>query len=51
MPTTTQIDAVLRDAVTSGQVPGVTAAAANADGVIAEAAFGAAPWRQCANDQ
>jgi methyl acetate hydrolase len=34
------IDKVLEDAVASGQVPGVTAAAANADGVIFEAAFG-----------
>jgi methyl acetate hydrolase len=34
------IDKVLEDAVASGQVPGVTAAAANADGVMFEAAFG-----------
>lgn len=34
------IDKVLEDAVASGTVPGVTAAAANADGVIYEAAFG-----------
>ena len=40
MPGTQAIDQVLKDAVTSGQVPGVTAAAANADGVIHEAAFG-----------
>ena len=40
MPDTKAINAVLEDAVTSGQVPGVTAAAANADGVIVEAAFG-----------
>ena len=40
MPNTQAIDQVLRDAVESGQVPGVTAAAANADGVIHEAAFG-----------
>jgi methyl acetate hydrolase len=40
MPDTKTINAVLEDAVASGQVPGVTAAAANADGVIVEAAFG-----------
>src|SRR5580692_11066432 len=40
MPDTKAIDQVLRDAVTSGQVPGVSAAAANADGVMYEAAFG-----------
>jgi methyl acetate hydrolase len=40
MPNTTAINQVLEDAVASGQVPGVTAAAANADGVILEAAFG-----------
>jgi methyl acetate hydrolase len=40
MPDTKAIDEVLRAAVASGEVPGVTAAAANADGVIYEAAFG-----------
>ena len=40
MPNTTAIDQVLKDAVSSGLVPGVTAAAANADGVIYDAAFG-----------
>ena len=40
MPNIPSIDAVLRDAATSGQVPGVVAAAANADGVIHQAAFG-----------
>ena len=40
MPDTKAIDKVLEDAVASGQVPGVTAAAANADGVIFEGAFG-----------
>src|SRR5580692_5145318 len=40
MPDTNSIDQVLRDAVTSGQVPGVAAAAANADGVMHVAAFG-----------
>ena len=40
MPDTKAIDKVLQDAVASGQVPGVTVAAANADGVIHEAAFG-----------
>jgi methyl acetate hydrolase len=40
MPDTNSIDQVLRDAVTSGQVPGVVAAAANADGVMHVAAFG-----------
>jgi methyl acetate hydrolase len=40
MTDTKSIDKVLQDAVASGQVPGVTAAAANADGVILEAAFG-----------
>ena len=40
MPDTKAIDQVLRDAVTSGQVPGVTAAAANADGVMYVGAFG-----------
>jgi len=40
MPNTTAMNEVLRDAVESGEVPGVTAAAANADGVILEAAFG-----------
>src|SRR5258708_4822523 len=40
MPDTNAIKAVLEDAVASGRVPGVTAAAANADGVIIEAAFG-----------
>jgi len=34
------IDKVLEEAVLSGQVPGVTAAAANADGVMYEGAFG-----------
>ena len=34
------IDQVLQEAVTSGQVPGVTAAAANADGVMTLAAAG-----------
>ena len=34
------IDTVLRDAVAAGEVPGVTIAAANADGVLHEAAFG-----------
>ncbi len=41
------IDKVLADAVASGQVPGVTAAAANWDGIIHEAAFGR---RSLAND-
>ena len=40
MPDTKTIDKVLEDAVASGQVPGVTAAAANADGVFLESAFG-----------
>lgn len=40
MPDTNAIDNVLEDAIASGQVPGVTAAAANAAGVIYEAAFG-----------
>jgi CubicO group peptidase (beta-lactamase class C family) len=40
MPDTTSIADVLRDAVASGQVPGVTAAAANADGTLYEGAFG-----------
>jgi methyl acetate hydrolase len=40
MPDTKAIAKVLEEAVASGQVPGVTAAAANADGVIVEAAFG-----------
>jgi methyl acetate hydrolase len=40
MPDTKAIDEVLRTAVASGEVPGVTAAAANADGVLYEAAFG-----------
>ena len=40
MPDTKAIDKVLEDAVASGQVPGVTATAANADGVIFDAAFG-----------
>ncbi|MSP00038.1 MAG: class A beta-lactamase-related serine hydrolase [Acetobacteraceae bacterium] len=40
MPNVAAIDAVLKDAVASGLAPGVTAAAANADGVIHEAAFG-----------
>src|SRR3984957_13885746 len=40
MSETKSIDRVLEDAVASGQVAGVTAAAANADGVIVEAAFG-----------
>jgi CubicO group peptidase (beta-lactamase class C family) len=40
MPDTNSIDHVLEDAVTSGQVPGVVAAAANADGVMHLAAFG-----------
>src|ERR1700677_4452936 len=40
MPDTKAIDKVLEEAVASGQVPGVTAAAANADGVIFEGAFG-----------
>ena len=40
MPDTKAIAKVLEDAVASGQVPGVTAAAANADGVIFEGAFG-----------
>lgn len=40
MPNTAAIDQVLKDAVSSGLVPGVTAAAANADGVIYDAAFG-----------
>src|SRR5580658_4033134 len=40
MPDTNAIDEVLRTAVGSGEVPGVTAAAANADGVMYEAAFG-----------
>ncbi len=40
MPDTKAVDKVLEDAVASGQVPGVTAAAANADGVLHEAAFG-----------
>ena len=41
MPAIQSIDAVLMEAVAAGQVPGVTAAAANADGVMHEAAFGA----------
>src|ERR1700722_12398368 len=40
MPDTKVIDEALRTAVGSGEVPGVTAAAANADGVMYEAAFG-----------
>jgi methyl acetate hydrolase len=40
MPDTTAINKVLQDAVASGQVAGVTAAAANGDGVMVEAAFG-----------
>jgi len=40
MSDTKAIDKVLQDAVASGQVPGVTAAAANADGVMYDAAFG-----------
>jgi len=40
MPDTKAIDKVLQEAVASGQVPGVTAAAANADGAIVESAFG-----------
>jgi len=40
MPDTNAITAVLQDAVATGQVAGVTAAAANADGVVVEAAFG-----------
>jgi methyl acetate hydrolase len=40
MTPTAAIDQVLEQAVTSGQVPGVTAAAANADGMIYEGAFG-----------
>jgi len=40
MPDTKAIDTVLREAVAAGQVPGVTAAAATADGVLHEAAFG-----------
>jgi CubicO group peptidase (beta-lactamase class C family) len=40
MPDTSAIDKVLEQAVASGQVPGVTAAAANADGVIFEGAHG-----------
>ena len=40
MPNTAQIDQVLADAVASGQVPGVTAAAADASGSIYEGAFG-----------
>jgi methyl acetate hydrolase len=40
MPNTQAIDKVLEDAVASGQVPGVTASAANMDGIIHEAAFG-----------
>ncbi len=40
MPDTKAIDTVLENAVRSGHVPGVTAAAANADGMIHEAAFG-----------
>jgi methyl acetate hydrolase len=40
MPDTITIDEVLRTAVASGEVPGVTAAAANADGVMYEVAFG-----------
>ena len=40
MPDIKAIDEVLRTAVGSGEVPGVTAAAANADGVMYEAAFG-----------
>ena len=40
MSDTTAINKVLQDAVAAGQVAGVTAAAANADGVIVEAAFG-----------
>ena len=41
MPNIQAIDAVLKDAVAAGQVPGVTATAANADGVMYDAAFGA----------
>jgi methyl acetate hydrolase len=40
MSDTKAIDNVLQEAVASGQVPGVTAAAANADGVMYDAAFG-----------
>ena len=40
MLNTAAIDKVLADAVASGQVPGVTATAANADGIMHEAAFG-----------
>jgi CubicO group peptidase (beta-lactamase class C family) len=40
MRDTTVIDRVLGDAVTTGQVPGVVAMAANAEGVIYEGAFG-----------
>jgi methyl acetate hydrolase len=40
VPDTKPIEKVLEDAVASGQVPGITAAAANADGVFLEAAFG-----------
>jgi methyl acetate hydrolase len=40
MANTRNIDKVLEDAVASGQVPGVTTAAANANGVLHEAAFG-----------
>jgi methyl acetate hydrolase len=40
MPNTNAIAKVLEEAVASGQVPGVTAAAANADGVIFEGASG-----------
>jgi CubicO group peptidase (beta-lactamase class C family) len=40
MPNAAQIDQVLQDAVESGQVPGVTAAAADASGSFYEGAFG-----------
>ena len=40
MPDTSAIDRVLSDAVTSGQVPGVVAVAANASGPIYQGAFG-----------
>jgi CubicO group peptidase (beta-lactamase class C family) len=40
MPDPTAINNILQEAVAAGQIAGVTAAAANADGVIIEAAFG-----------
>jgi len=40
MPDTASIDRVLREAVSAGHVPGVTAAAATADGPMYQAAFG-----------